>query len=107
MVILHRLHCLHRNACLQFGNTPRTAAYSLYGPGNYQLDIALVRSFPLHLSEASKFDFRAEMYNVTNHTFFGVASVAVGNASLWTGHPDTAATPQGCPALCSHRVLTV
>jgi hypothetical protein len=65
-----------------FGNSPRTAPYDLSGPGNYQLDIALVRSFPLHLSEASKFDFRAEMYNVTNHTLFGVASAAVGNASF-------------------------
>ena len=64
------------------GNSPRTAPYDLYGPGNYQLDIALVRSFPLHLSEASKFNFRAEMYNVTNHTWFAVASSAVGNASF-------------------------
>jgi hypothetical protein len=65
-----------------FGNSPRTAPYDLYGPGNYQLDIALVRSFPLHLTDAANFNFRAEMYNVTNHTFFGVASTAVGNASF-------------------------
>jgi len=65
-----------------FGNSPRTAAYNLYGPGNYQLDIALVRSFPLHLTDATNLNFRAEMYNVTNHTFFGVASTAVGNASF-------------------------
>jgi hypothetical protein len=65
-----------------FSNAQRTAPYNLYGPGNYQLDIALVRSFPLHLSEAAKFDFRAEMYNVTNHTLFGVASAAVGNSSF-------------------------
>ncbi len=67
-----------------FGNAPRTAPYNLYGPGNYQLDLALVRSFPLHFTEAAKLDFRAEMYNVTNHTFFGVASTAVGNASFGT-----------------------
>ena len=65
-----------------FGNSPRTAPYNLYGPGNYQLDVALVRSFPLHVSEASNLNFRAEMYNVTNHTFFGVASTSVGNASF-------------------------
>jgi len=65
-----------------FGNSPRTAPFNLYGPGNFQLDLALVRSFPLHLTEGSRLDFRAEMYNVTNHTFFGVASTVVGNAAF-------------------------
>ena len=80
----------------QFGNTPRTAAYNIYGPGNYDLDIALVRSFPLHLSEASKFDFRAEMYNVTNHTMFAVASAVFGNAAFGQVTADTAATARRC-----------
>jgi hypothetical protein len=66
----------------QFGDAPRTAAYNLYGPGNYDLDLAVVRSFPLHITEASKFNFRAEWYNVTNRTQFGVASVAVGNGTF-------------------------
>jgi hypothetical protein len=48
----------------------------LYGPGNYQLDLALVRSFPLHITEQTAFKFRAEWYNVTNHTLFAVASSA-------------------------------
>jgi len=65
-----------------FGNSSRTAPYNLYGPGNYQLDLAMVRSFPLHITEASKLNFRAEWYNVTNHTLFGVASTAVGNANF-------------------------
>jgi hypothetical protein len=65
-----------------FGNSPRTAPYNIYGPGNYQLDLALVRSFPLHITESTKLDFRAEWYNVTNHTLFGVASAAVGNAGF-------------------------
>ena len=65
-----------------FGNSPRTAPYNISGPGNYQLDLALVRSFPLHITESSKLDFRAEWYNVTNHTLFGVASTAVGNANF-------------------------
>ena len=69
-------------AAYQFGNTPRTAPYNLYSPGNYQLDIALVRAFPLHLSEASSLSFRAEMYNVTNHTWFGVASAAAGASNF-------------------------
>ncbi len=65
-----------------FGNSSRTAPYNLLGPGNFQLDLALVRSFPLHFTESAKLDFRAEMYNVTNHTLFAVASTAVGNASF-------------------------
>ena len=61
-----------------FGNTARTAPYNLYGPGNYQLDIALARSIPLHVGESSRLSLRAEMYNVTNHTLFGVSSLAWG-----------------------------
>jgi hypothetical protein len=66
----------------QLSDAPRTAPYNLYGPGYYQVDLALVRSFPLHITEATKLDFRAEWYNVTNNTLFGVASSAVGNGSF-------------------------
>jgi hypothetical protein len=65
-----------------FGNTARTAPYNIYGPGNYQLDLALVRNFPLHLGESSRLNLRAEMYNVTNHTLFGVASTVWGAPSF-------------------------
>jgi hypothetical protein len=65
-----------------FGNTARTAPYGLTGPGNYDLDIALVRSFPLHLTQSTKLNLRAELYNVTNHTQFSVASAVWGNASF-------------------------
>jgi hypothetical protein len=63
-------------------NLPRTAPYNINGPGNFQLDLGLVRSFPLHFTEAAKLDFRAEWYNVTNHTQFAVASNAWGNSSF-------------------------
>jgi hypothetical protein len=66
----------------QISDAPRTAPYNLYGPGNYDLDLAMVRSFPLHLGESTHLDIRAEWYNVTNHTWFAVASTAVGNASF-------------------------
>ncbi len=65
-----------------FGDSPRTAPYNLYGPGNYNLDLSLARSFPLHITEATKLNFRAEWYNVTNHTLFALASTAVGNGSF-------------------------
>ena len=63
-----------------FGNLARTAPYGLYSPGNYQWDLALVRTFPIW--ENVKLNFRAELYNVTNHTQFLVASTQFGNASF-------------------------
>jgi hypothetical protein len=65
-----------------FGDSPRTAPYNLRSPGNYQLDLAMVRSFPLHITETSKLNFRAEWYNVTNHTLFGVASTVLGSSTF-------------------------
>jgi hypothetical protein len=74
-----------------FANGARTAAYNLYGPGNYNLDLALVRSFPLHITESSHLELRAEWYNITNHTWFAVASSQVGNASFGTVGPNASA----------------
>ncbi|MEO6922817.1 MAG: carboxypeptidase regulatory-like domain-containing protein, partial [Bryocella sp.] len=78
----------------QFGNVPRTAPYGLTGPGNYNLDIALVRTFKLHFTQAAALDFRAEYYNVTNHTQFLLAgnSLVFGNAQFGQVAPNPAAT---------------
>jgi hypothetical protein len=65
-----------------FGDAARTAPYGITGPGNYQLDLSMVRSFPLHITAASKLNFRAEWYNITNKTQFSVASTVLGNASF-------------------------
>jgi hypothetical protein len=73
---------LLNNYAYKFSDAPRTAPYGLTGPGNYQLDLAMVRSIPLHITETSKLNIRAEWYNVTNHTLFGIASLAVGNSSF-------------------------
>jgi hypothetical protein len=75
-----------------FGNSPRTAPYNIYGPGNYNLDLAVVRSFPLRLGESTRLTLRAEMYNVTNHTKFAVASTSVGNSSFGQVTADPTAT---------------
>ena len=76
-----------------FGNAPRTAPFGMTGPGNINLDLALVRSFAIHgLGESTKLDFRAEWYNVTNHTFFAVASTQFGNAAFGQVTNNTAAT---------------
>jgi hypothetical protein len=65
-----------------FGNTARTAPYNIYGPGNYSLDISLRRSFALHLTESARFNIQGDLYNVTNHTQFTVASAVFGNSSF-------------------------
>jgi hypothetical protein len=65
-----------------FGNTARTAPYNLNGPGNYNLDVSLRRSFGLHLTESARLNLQADLYNVTNHTQFVVASSSFGNSSF-------------------------
>ena len=65
-----------------FGNAPRTAAYGLTGPGFFGMDISLRRSFPLHISEQTKLNLQADLYNVTNFVQFGNINTSVGNASF-------------------------
>jgi hypothetical protein len=85
-----------------FGNAPRTAPYNLNGPGNFQLDLAMVRTFPLHITPATKLNFRAEWYNVTNHTLFAVASTVVGNSSF--GQVTSSSTANRKAAQFSARI---
>ncbi len=72
-----------------FGNAPRTGAWGITGPGNYTLDLSLKRTF--HLYERAHLNFSADWYNITNHTFFAVASTAVGNASFGQVTANTSA----------------
>ena len=65
-----------------FANSPRTAPYNLYSPGNYGLDISLRRSFALHLSDSSKLSLQADMYNVTNHTQFSGIGTSFGSSNF-------------------------
>ena len=46
----------------QFGNLGRN---SLYGPGQFNLDMALTRRFTV--GERWKLDFRADFFNMMNH----------------------------------------
>ncbi len=70
----------------QFSDAPRTAPYNLYSPGTYDFDISLRRSINLHLTESSRLNLQADVYNLTNHTFFAVSgnSLVVGNAAFGT-----------------------
>ena len=51
--------------CGVYGNEGRN---TLRGPGAWNADIALTRTFPV--TEAQKIDFRAEIFNVFNHARF-------------------------------------
>ena len=71
------------NTAYQFGNAPRTGAYNLRGPSFSQWDNALVRSFPMHfISNAAKLNFRAEVYNTTNRSYFAINSSAWGASAF-------------------------
>jgi hypothetical protein len=52
-----------------FGNEGRNV---LYGPGHYNLDAAIWRSFTLR--EKYRLDFRGEAFNVLNHAWWGSAA---------------------------------
>ena len=66
-----------------FGNAPRTAPYNLYGPGNYEWDISLRRTFGLGF-EGVHLTLQGDLYNVTNHTEFGGIGTTFGSSSFGT-----------------------
>lgn len=65
-----------KQAPLMFGNTARN---SLLGPGRWNLDAAVWRTFPL--TERYKMDFRAEAFNLFNHPQFGNPATTLSNTS--------------------------
>jgi hypothetical protein len=69
-----------------FGDAPRTAPYGLTGPGNFDLDISLRRTFPLHL-DGAKLSVQADLYNVTNYVLFSGIGVTVGSSNF--GQPSS------------------
>ncbi len=58
----------------ELGDTARTAPYGLRGPGNYNIDASLRRTFDLWKSENVKFIFEASVFNAVNHVWFGSAA---------------------------------
>jgi hypothetical protein len=68
------------------GNLARTAAYGLRGPGNYDIDGDLRRTFDLWKDGRVKFVFEASVFNAVNHVWFGSsASTADGSIGSTTG----------------------
>lgn len=62
----------------------RTSPFGLRGPGNYNLDIGLRRSFSVPGYERLKLTLDGEMFNATNHTWFSNPNTVFGNAAFGT-----------------------
>jgi len=72
------------------GNSPRRF---FSGPGMFNTDLALVKSFPL--GESKTLQFRLETFNTFNHTqFFGPGAVNGDISSALFGHVVKAASPR-------------
>ncbi len=71
------------NQTYQIGNAPRTAAYDIFGPGGFDLDSSLARTFKL--TEKITFTFKATATNVTNAVHFGISSTTVTPGAVVAG----------------------
>ena len=60
-----------------YGNLGRN---TLYGPGRFNWDMSLFKNFVIH--EQTRFEFRAEAFNVFNHPQFGLPNASIGNAQV-------------------------
>jgi hypothetical protein len=69
------------NSGYNFGNAAREAPYNLYNTGNYNLDAALKRTFPLW--ERLNLTIQADVDNVTNHTQFGGLGVSLASPAAF------------------------
>jgi hypothetical protein len=72
------------------GNAARTAPYGLRGPGNYDIDSSIRRTFDLWNKENVKFVLEASAFNTGNHVWFGSTSTngaggAIGQSFTGTG----------------------
>jgi hypothetical protein len=85
------------------GDAARTAPYGLRGPGNYNIDGDLRRTFDLWKDGRVKFLFEASVFNAVNHVWFGsTASTADGSIGSTVGgnySVSGAATTNGDPGL--------
>ena len=88
-----------------FGNLGR---FPIHGPGLTQIDFTVHKSFKL--TERQSIEFRAEVYNILNHTNFanppGVLSNALGitGTTLQPGQPFTGAASGGAFGIANSTV---
>ena len=58
----------------EIGNLARSAPYGLRGPGNYDIDGDLRRSFNILPNEKAQLVLEADVFNAVNHVWFGSTS---------------------------------
>ena len=82
-------------ALYTFGNAPRNA---VIGPGLQEFDLSLQKD--IRLKEATKLQFRAEAFNLANHSQFGLPNAnvsALGSFGKITQPLNPGATGTGTP----------
>jgi hypothetical protein len=65
-----------------FGDVARTAPYGITGPGSYNVDLSLRRTFILPHAEGVRMILEGDLYNVTNHVLFGGINTTFGSGSF-------------------------
>lgn len=66
----------------QIGDVSRTAPYGLFGPGGYNINAGVNRTFPI--TERVNFVFNAESFNVTNTVHFSGINTNMTSSSFGT-----------------------
>jgi len=69
--------CFTTPAAQQLGNAPRTVGY---GPQRTNVDFSLYKKFAT--IEAQNLEFRAEFFNILNHSQFGLPDQGLGDSSF-------------------------
>jgi hypothetical protein len=69
--------CFANPTSQQLGNAPRTVGY---GPQRTNVDLSLYKKFPTFQSQ--NLEFRAEFFNVLNHSQFGLPSQSFGPSTF-------------------------
>ena len=83
------------------GNTARN---SVYGPRFFNLDFAILKSFPIRrISESFNLQFRAEMFDITNHANFSPPQPGSGDAN---SQINTDGSPSGLGQISQHATQT-
>lgn len=80
----------------EIGNLARSAPYGLRGPGNYDIDGSLRRSFSIMPDNRAQLVLEADVFNAVNHVWFGTTSSnASGSIGESFGSSPAASTSLG------------
>jgi hypothetical protein len=86
------------SATWKLGNIAKSAPYGLFGPGWWDIDLGLRRTFTvverpsLHLT----FQVEADTQNATNSTFFNINGGGSNNTASWNNNCNAQSSPSTC-----------